>query len=92
MSNTTIAWVQSHATRRADQSHLTLDLRTNDRGRFHCHWSPHLHCNSRVPVMPVPWEAFIPMGLVVVMFGVTGTGFNIAKRATNDGKVGILVQ
>lgn len=37
--------------------------------------------------MPVPWEAFIPMGLVVVMFGVTGTGFNVAKRMTNDGKV-----
>ncbi|UZJ51571.1 hypothetical protein CBS101457_000891 [Exobasidium rhododendri] len=36
--------------------------------------------------MPVPWEAFIPMGLVVVMFGVTGTGFNVAKRMTNDGK------
>ncbi|PWN97874.1 hypothetical protein FA09DRAFT_338848 [Tilletiopsis washingtonensis] len=36
--------------------------------------------------MPVPWEAFIPMGLVVVMFGVTGTGFNLAKRMTNDGK------
>jgi hypothetical protein len=27
------------------------------------------------------------MGLVVVMFGVTGTGFNLAKRMTNDGKV-----
>ena len=37
--------------------------------------------------MPVPFEAFIPMGLVVVMFGITGTGFNIAKRMTNDGKV-----
>ncbi|PWN86560.1 hypothetical protein FA10DRAFT_246247 [Acaromyces ingoldii] len=36
--------------------------------------------------MPVPFEAFIPMGLVVVMFGITGTGFNIAKRMTNDGK------
>jgi hypothetical protein len=40
--------------------------------------------------MPVPWEAFIPMGLVVVMFGVTGTGFNVAKRMTNDGKVRVM--
>jgi hypothetical protein len=40
--------------------------------------------------MPVPWEAFIPMGLVVVMFGVTGTGFNVAKRMTNDGKVRVV--
>lgn len=37
--------------------------------------------------MPVPWEALLPLGLVVVMFGVTGTGFNVAKRMTNDGKV-----
>ncbi|PWN38358.1 uncharacterized protein FA14DRAFT_26135 [Meira miltonrushii] len=36
--------------------------------------------------MPVPFEAFIPMGLVVVMFGVTGTGFSLAKRLTNEGK------
>ncbi len=38
--------------------------------------------------MPVPWETLMPMGLVVVLFGVTGTGFNVAKRLTNDGKVG----
>lgn len=38
--------------------------------------------------MPVPFEAFIPMGLVVVMFGVTGTGFHWAKKLTNEGKVG----
>lgn len=25
------------------------------------------------------------------MFGITGTGFNVAKRLTNDGKVGRLV-
>lgn len=37
--------------------------------------------------MPVPFEAFIPMGLVVVMFGVTGSGFSLAKRLTNDSKV-----
>ncbi|PWN52043.1 hypothetical protein IE53DRAFT_373775 [Violaceomyces palustris] len=36
--------------------------------------------------MPVPFEAIIPMGLVVVMFGVTGTGFSLAKRMTNEGK------
>ena len=37
--------------------------------------------------MTVPFEAFIPMGLVVVMFGITGTGFSLAKRLTNEGKV-----
>ena len=26
------------------------------------------------------------------MFGITGTGFNVAKRLTNDGKVGSLVE
>ncbi|KDN38207.1 hypothetical protein K437DRAFT_259494 [Tilletiaria anomala UBC 951] len=36
--------------------------------------------------MPVPWEAMLPMGLVVVMFGVTGSGFSLAKRMTNEGK------
>ncbi|CAD6885536.1 unnamed protein product [Tilletia controversa] len=36
--------------------------------------------------MPVPWEAVLPMGIVVVMFGVTGSGFSLAKRLTNDGK------
>ncbi|KAK8844798.1 hypothetical protein IAR55_006648 [Kwoniella newhampshirensis] len=36
--------------------------------------------------MPVPWEALIPCGLLVVMFGVTGNAFNVAKRMTNDGK------
>ncbi|KAG8928479.1 hypothetical protein FRC02_006848 [Tulasnella sp. 418] len=36
--------------------------------------------------MPVPWEAMIPFGLLTAMFGVTGTAFSIAKRATNDGK------
>ncbi|KAH8083644.1 hypothetical protein HD553DRAFT_312848 [Filobasidium floriforme] len=36
--------------------------------------------------MPVPWEALIPFGLLTAMFGITGTGFNVAKRLTNDGK------
>ncbi|KAJ9108931.1 hypothetical protein QFC21_000253 [Naganishia friedmannii] len=36
--------------------------------------------------MPVPWEALIPFGLLTACFGATGTLFNIAKRATNDGK------
>jgi hypothetical protein len=42
--------------------------------------------------MPVPWEAMLPLGLVVVMFSITGTGFNIAKRMTNDGKVSLPIQ
>ena len=37
--------------------------------------------------MPVPWEAMLPMGIVVVMFGVTGSGFRLVKQLTNDGKV-----
>ncbi|CAO1622422.1 unnamed protein product [Parajaminaea phylloscopi] len=36
--------------------------------------------------MPVPFEALIPMGLVGVMFFVTGTGFNALARYRNDGK------
>ncbi|CEH12423.1 NADH-UBIQUINONE OXIDOREDUCTASE MWFE SUBUNIT [Ceraceosorus bombacis] len=36
--------------------------------------------------MPVPWEAMIPMGLVVVMFGVTGTGYNLASHIANGGR------
>ncbi|WVQ72224.1 hypothetical protein IAR50_001773 [Cryptococcus sp. DSM 104548] len=36
--------------------------------------------------MPVPWEALIPCGLLVAMFGVTGNLFSAAKFLTNDGK------
>jgi len=36
--------------------------------------------------MPVPWEALIPFALLTTMFGVTGTGFSIARRIHNDGK------
>ncbi|KAM6496208.1 small secreted protein [Amanita muscaria] len=36
--------------------------------------------------MPVPWEAFIPFGLVTVMFGAAGTLLNISYRAQNLGK------
>ncbi|WVN87599.1 uncharacterized protein L203_102782 [Cryptococcus depauperatus CBS 7841] len=36
--------------------------------------------------MPVPWEALIPCGLLVAMFGVTGNLFSAAKFMTNDGK------
>ncbi|KAI9633265.1 uncharacterized protein MKK02DRAFT_39243 [Dioszegia hungarica] len=38
--------------------------------------------------MPVPFEALLPFALLTVCFGATGTLFSIAKRATNDGKVG----
>lgn len=33
--------------------------------------------------------AFRCPGLLTAMFGITGTGFNVAKRLTNDGKVGL---
>ncbi|KAJ7682110.1 small secreted protein [Mycena polygramma] len=36
--------------------------------------------------MPVPWEALIPFGLVVTMFGITGTLANVTFRAQNQGK------
>ncbi|BEI83792.1 hypothetical protein CcaverHIS002_0403960 [Cutaneotrichosporon cavernicola] len=36
--------------------------------------------------MPVPWEAILPFGLVTVMFGATGTIFNIIQRGRNDWK------
>ncbi|KAF8311169.1 small secreted protein [Clavulina sp. PMI_390] len=36
--------------------------------------------------MPVPWEALIPFGLLTGMYAVTGTLFNVVKRAENDGK------
>ncbi|OCH94299.1 small secreted protein [Obba rivulosa] len=36
--------------------------------------------------MPVPWEALIPFGLLVTMFGTGGTLLNASKRAQNQGK------
>ncbi|KAJ7571800.1 small secreted protein [Mycena floridula] len=36
--------------------------------------------------MPVPWQAVLPMGLMTVFFGVTGTLLNITMRAENHGK------
>ncbi|KAL4821754.1 hypothetical protein BDW67DRAFT_2414 [Aspergillus spinulosporus] len=36
--------------------------------------------------MGVPFEALIPYGIVVVMFGVTGVGLSVAKTYANDGK------
>lgn len=36
--------------------------------------------------MPVPFEAVIPMVLVGTLFGVTGTGFSLVSRLSNDGK------
>lgn len=49
--------------------------------------SPQQH--TPLPIMPVPWEAMLPMGIVVVMFGVTGSGFRLVKQLTNDGKVSL---
>lgn len=37
--------------------------------------------------MPIPFEAVLPMAVVTVFFGVTGTGFSLVSRLTNDGKV-----
>ncbi|KAL3438528.1 hypothetical protein BDV09DRAFT_108471 [Aspergillus tetrazonus] len=36
--------------------------------------------------MGVPFEALIPYGIVVVMFGVTGVGLSVVKTYANDGK------
>ena len=36
--------------------------------------------------MPVPFEAIIPMGIVVALFGVTGTGYNAVAHLANKGK------
>ncbi|KAJ7018365.1 small secreted protein [Mycena alexandri] len=36
--------------------------------------------------MPVPWEALIPFGLLVTMYGVTGTLANVTFRAQNQWK------
>lgn len=36
--------------------------------------------------MPVPWEAFIPIGLLTAMFGVSGTLLNTTRRFKDDGK------
>ncbi|KAJ6515340.1 small secreted protein [Mycena sanguinolenta] len=36
--------------------------------------------------MPVPWEALIPFGLMITMFGATGTLANLTFRAQNLGK------
>ncbi|KAI7954941.1 hypothetical protein MJO28_005341 [Puccinia striiformis f. sp. tritici] len=37
-------------------------------------------------VVPVPWASFIPLGLLTVMFGVSGTLLNVTRRLQNDGK------
>ncbi|OAV90835.1 hypothetical protein PTTG_02185, partial [Puccinia triticina 1-1 BBBD Race 1] len=37
-------------------------------------------------IMPMPWETFIPLGLLTVMFGASGTLLNAARRFQNDGK------
>ncbi|KAL4921678.1 hypothetical protein BDW62DRAFT_174216 [Aspergillus aurantiobrunneus] len=36
--------------------------------------------------MGVPFEALIPYGIVVAMFGVTGVGLSVVKTFANDGK------
>jgi len=36
--------------------------------------------------MPVPWEAFIPFGLLTGMYATAGTLFSVVKRGENDGK------
>ncbi|KAH8913740.1 hypothetical protein BT69DRAFT_1205008, partial [Atractiella rhizophila] len=36
--------------------------------------------------MPVPWEAFIPIGAMVTMFAVTGTAFKTVRQMRSDGK------
>ncbi|CAG8652046.1 13516_t:CDS:2 [Cetraspora pellucida] len=36
--------------------------------------------------MPVPFEALIPLGIIVAMTGVTGTLLNYTKRIRHEGK------
>ncbi|KAL4808398.1 hypothetical protein BDV18DRAFT_158497 [Aspergillus unguis] len=36
--------------------------------------------------MGVPFEALLPYGIVVAMFGVTGVGLSVVKTYANDGK------
>ncbi|KAJ5908787.1 hypothetical protein N7495_001469 [Penicillium taxi] len=36
--------------------------------------------------MGVPFEALIPYGIIIGMFGVTGVGLHFTKRYVNDGK------
>ncbi|MBW0470816.1 hypothetical protein O181_010531 [Austropuccinia psidii MF-1] len=50
-------------------------------GAFHVTALP-----PRLITMPVPWEAFIPIGLLTVMFGAAGTLLNTTRRLANDGK------
>ena len=37
--------------------------------------------------MPVPLLSVIPMGIITVLFAVTGTGYSTVSRLANDGKV-----
>lgn len=36
--------------------------------------------------MGVPFEALLPYGIIMTMFGVTGYGLHFVKRFANDGK------
>ncbi|KAL2814715.1 hypothetical protein BDW59DRAFT_176362 [Aspergillus cavernicola] len=36
--------------------------------------------------MGLPFEALLPYGIVVVMFGVTGAGLSVVKKFANEGK------
>ncbi|KAK2732744.1 small secreted protein [Colletotrichum kahawae] len=36
--------------------------------------------------MPVPFETLIPYGIMVAMFGITGTGLHVIKYVQNGGK------
>ncbi|RUS23848.1 hypothetical protein BC938DRAFT_474523, partial [Jimgerdemannia flammicorona] len=39
------------------------------------------------PVMPVPFEALLPFGIIAAMFAVTGTGLSVVKYHANDKKM-----
>ncbi|KAK1983423.1 hypothetical protein LZ30DRAFT_653733 [Colletotrichum cereale] len=36
--------------------------------------------------MPVPFETLIPYGIMIAMFGITGTGLHVIKGIQNGGK------
>lgn len=36
--------------------------------------------------MPIPFESLLPYGIMVVMFGISGTGLAVVKTWQNEGK------
>ncbi|KAF9888096.1 hypothetical protein FE257_009232 [Aspergillus nanangensis] len=45
-----------------------------------------LNSNDQLLKMGVPFEALLPYGIMITMFGVTGAGLSAVKYFANDGK------